>query len=167
MSRLGWAAYALGVALAVTAGLLAPQQPELFHGGAACNLAPCGTLEDPARWRATWWLFGAGATLVVVGLGLVLGRLPRGDWPRVAGWRWALGAGYGLVLWAVTAVAFFFAGLLFTAHLAAAVPLVAVPMVVVAVLLTLAAPVSRRSVLATCLLVAPAPVALSLWLLSG
>ncbi len=49
-----------GVALMAAASVWAPPQPELVSGG-ACNVAPCGTLEDPERWRAAWWLWLAGA----------------------------------------------------------------------------------------------------------
>ena len=47
----------------------APVQPELLQDGASCEVAACGTLEDPVRWRAAWvpWLVGCAAfTLAVV-----------------------------------------------------------------------------------------------------
>jgi hypothetical protein len=59
------AALVAGVVVMVLASLWAPQQPELLGTGGACQVAPCGTLKDPGRWRAAWWLWTAGfATLV-------------------------------------------------------------------------------------------------------
>lgn len=60
-----------GVVVMVVASLWAPQQPELTNTGGACQVAPCGTLEDPARWQAAWWLWAAGFALVVIAVPLL------------------------------------------------------------------------------------------------
>jgi hypothetical protein len=79
-SRGWWVLLGAGVALMAAASVWAPAQPELVSGG-ACNVAPCGTLEDPDRWRAAWWLWLAGAALAlpVAALGVRPSRAPR--WP--------------------------------------------------------------------------------------
>ncbi|AKU15456.1 hypothetical protein [Luteipulveratus mongoliensis] len=66
-----WRALALvllltGVALMIAASIWAPNQPEFFNLGGACQLAPCGELEDPPRWHAAWWLWTAGAVLAII-----------------------------------------------------------------------------------------------------
>jgi hypothetical protein len=63
-SRGWWLLLGVGVALMAAASLWAPPQPELVSGG-ACNIALCGTLEDPERWRNACWLWLAGAALGV------------------------------------------------------------------------------------------------------
>ena len=55
----------VGVAIMVAASFYAPAQPELFQDGAACEIAQCGTLEDPERWRTAWWVWGAGVVLLL------------------------------------------------------------------------------------------------------
>ena len=50
----------------VAASIGAPAQPELVNSGGACNVAMCGTLEDPQRWRAAWFVWGAGALMTLV-----------------------------------------------------------------------------------------------------
>jgi uncharacterized membrane protein YhaH (DUF805 family) len=79
-SRGWWVLLGIGVALMVVASLGAPPQPELVSGG-ACNVAPCGTLEDPGRWRTAWWLWLAGAVVALpaAALGVRPSRPPR--WP--------------------------------------------------------------------------------------
>lgn len=73
MGRRGWALLgAAGVAVMVLASAWAPVQPELIGTGAACQRAPCGTLEDPERWRQAWWLWSAGAAVAAVASALVL-----------------------------------------------------------------------------------------------
>jgi hypothetical protein len=77
-SRGWWVLLGIGVALMVVASGWAPPQPELVSGG-ACNIAPCGTLEDPGRWRTAWWLWLAGAVVALPAavLGLRPSRAPR------------------------------------------------------------------------------------------
>ena len=79
-SRGWWVLLGVGVALMAAASMWAPAQPELVPGG-ACNVAPCGTLEDPERWRAAWWFWLAGAALALpaAALGVRPSRTPR--WP--------------------------------------------------------------------------------------
>ena len=79
-SRGWWLLLGVGVALMAAASVWAPPQPELVSGG-ACNVAPCGTLEDPERWRSAWWLWLAGAALALpaAALGVRPSRPPR--WP--------------------------------------------------------------------------------------
>lgn len=79
-SRGWWLLLGVGVALMAAASVWAPPQPELVSGG-ACNVAPCGTLEDPERWRAAWWLWASGAVLALpaAALGVRPSRPPR--WP--------------------------------------------------------------------------------------
>ena len=67
-SGVGWAAV-------VVASLWAPAQPEFLADGAACEVAPCGTLEDPGRWHAAAVLWCVGASVALVA-GVVLAR-PR------------------------------------------------------------------------------------------
>ncbi len=75
-----WMLLGAGVALMAAASVWAPPQPELVSGG-ACNVAPCGTLENPGRWRAAWWFWLAGAALALpaAALGVRPSRTPR--WP--------------------------------------------------------------------------------------
>lgn len=77
----------LALLVAWVAALGAPQQPELFGGGGACQFAPCGELEDPARWRSAWLAIATSAALAVAGLVLVAAALParplRSSSPRV------------------------------------------------------------------------------------
>lgn len=56
----------VGVATMVAASFYAPSQPELLQDGAACELAQCGMLEDPERWRTAWWVWGTGLVLLLV-----------------------------------------------------------------------------------------------------
>jgi uncharacterized membrane protein YhaH (DUF805 family) len=79
-SRGWWLLLGVGVALMAAASLWAPPQPELITGG-SCNVAPCGTLEDPERWRTAWWLWLAGAVVALpaAALGVRRSRAPR--WP--------------------------------------------------------------------------------------
>jgi hypothetical protein len=100
--RTGWALVALGVLLMLGASLWAPAQPEFLHDGAACEIAPCGTLEDPSRWAAAWWPWTAGALAAV--LGAVVAAPPR---PRPRWWAAVLGV---LVL-PVLLVVLLFAGI--------------------------------------------------------
>lgn len=55
----------VGVAIMVAASFYAPAQPELLQDGAACEIAPCGMLEDPERWRTAWWVWGAGLVVLL------------------------------------------------------------------------------------------------------
>lgn len=61
------------------ASIWAPAQPEVFVTG-ACQIAECGALDDPQRWRVAWvfWMVGAVLTLAAV---VVLAR-PRPDTAR-------------------------------------------------------------------------------------
>jgi len=63
---------AAGFAVMVVASAWAPLQPELIDTGGACQLAPCGTLEDPERWRRAWWLWSVGALVAAVAAVCVL-----------------------------------------------------------------------------------------------
>jgi hypothetical protein len=65
--------YALigGVVVMVVASLWAPQQPELINTGGACQVAPCGTVEDSGRWQAAWWLWAAGFAAMVIAVPLL------------------------------------------------------------------------------------------------
>ena len=68
----GWALLgAAGFAVMVGASTWAPLQPELITNG-ACEIAPCGTLEDPERWRQAWWLWMVGALVAAVAAAFVL-----------------------------------------------------------------------------------------------
>lgn len=70
-----------GLGLMVLASLVAPAQPELFPDGAACEIAPCGTLEDPPRWALAWVVWGLGlvaaAGAAAVGSGPLRPRASR------------------------------------------------------------------------------------------
>lgn len=69
----GWVLLgAAGFAVMVIASAWAPLQPELIDTGAACQMAPCGTLEDPERWRQAWWLWSVGAMAAAVASAFVL-----------------------------------------------------------------------------------------------
>lgn len=57
MSVPGRTAFGVGLVLMVAASIGAPAQPELVNSGGACNVAMCGTLEDPQRWRAAWFVW--------------------------------------------------------------------------------------------------------------
>lgn len=85
-TRTGWVLMGIGVLLMVGASLWAPVQPEFLHVGAACEVAPCGTLEDPSRWAAAWWPWALGALSTALGAGLSAPpmRLPRW-WAAVLG----------------------------------------------------------------------------------
>ena len=69
-----------GVALMAAASVWAPAQPELVSGG-SCNVAPCGTLEDPGRWRTAWWLWLAGAALALPAAALCVRPSRPSRWP--------------------------------------------------------------------------------------
>ncbi len=75
--------FGVGLVLMVAATIWAPPQPELLTTG-ACQFAPCGTLEDPPRWRAAWIIWGCGAVLTVVATA-VLARPRQGSAWRRAG----------------------------------------------------------------------------------
>ncbi|HXH80871.1 hypothetical protein [Nocardioides sp.] len=78
----GWVLLgAAGFAVMVGASAWAPLQPELFTNG-ACEIAPCGTLEDPERWRRAWRLWMAGALVAAVASAFVLPPR-RPDWQDV------------------------------------------------------------------------------------
>lgn len=50
----------------------------------ACNVAMCGTLEDPQRWRAAW-IFWAGGAVISLGATAALTRSrPGSGWRRAA-----------------------------------------------------------------------------------
>lgn len=63
---MAWGLAAAGVALMVWSALWAPPQPELWQDGGACEVALCGTLEDPSRWRTAWWAWSGGAVALLV-----------------------------------------------------------------------------------------------------
>ena len=69
MTRRGIAAgvVVLGIVLMVVASVRAPPQPEFLYLGGSCEIAPCGELEDPARWHAAWLVWWPGAVLAVLG----------------------------------------------------------------------------------------------------
>lgn len=81
---------AVGFAVMAVASAWAPVQPEMIPTGAACQTAPCGTLEDPERWRRAWWLWSIGAMVAAVAAAFVLA-------PRRPRWR-------GVLLLVVSAV---------------------------------------------------------------
>lgn len=84
MSVPGRTAFGVGFVLMVAASIWAPAQPELLNNGGACDVAMCGTLEDAQRWRAAWFVWGAGALLTVVATA-VLARPRQGStWRRPA-----------------------------------------------------------------------------------
>lgn len=64
-----------GLVIMAAASGWAPPQPELFVTG-ACQIAPCGMLEDPARWRAAWWLWSVGLIVLIVGSVMMVRPLP-------------------------------------------------------------------------------------------
>ena len=64
----------VGLAVMVAASVYAPAQPELLQDGAACEIAPCGTLEDPERWRTAWWLWSAGLVALLAAVPLIAPR---------------------------------------------------------------------------------------------
>ena len=63
---------AVGFVVMAVASAWAPLQPELIDTGAACQMAQCGTLEDPERWRRSWWLWSVGALATAVAAAFVL-----------------------------------------------------------------------------------------------
>ena len=67
----------------VAASIWAPAQPELVNSGGACNVAMCGTLEDPQRWRAAWFLWGAGALMTLVATAVVARPRQGSAWRRL------------------------------------------------------------------------------------
>ena len=71
-----------GLVAMVAASLWAPAQPELLVTG-ACNVAECGTLEDPQRWEAAWvvWIVGAVMTLAGTAALFALAPEPGGNAP--------------------------------------------------------------------------------------
>ena len=85
-----------GLAAMAAASAWAPAQPEVLVTG-ACNVAMCGTLEDPQRWRAAWIIWVVGA-LITLGATASLARPRRGS-----GWRRAALAGLVVVCLPVTA----------------------------------------------------------------
>lgn len=58
-------------------GFVAPPQPEYMHRGGACDIAPCGTLEDPATWLHLWRPFVAFFLVYAVSLFLLLWERSR------------------------------------------------------------------------------------------
>jgi len=119
-SRGWWVLLGVGVVLMAAASLWAPAQPELVSGG-SCNVAPCGTLEDPDRWRAAWWLWGAGAVVALpaAALGVRPSRTPR--WPVLLA-----GVAVVSVLLVTVAVAAMVVSLVTSVHGAATVAVVCV-----------------------------------------
>lgn len=84
MRPAGWLLVgAVGFAIMAVASVWAPLQPEMIPPGAACQIAPCGMLEDPDRWRRAWWLWSVGALVAVVAAPFVLA-------PRRPSWRGVL-----------------------------------------------------------------------------
>lgn len=47
-------------------------ETELIDTGAACQMAPCGTLDDPERWRQAWRLWSLGALVAAVAVAFIL-----------------------------------------------------------------------------------------------
>lgn len=123
-SRGWWLLLGVGVALMAAASVWAPAQPELVSGG-ACNVAPCGTLEDPARWRAAWWLFLAGAAVAVPAAALGVRPSPAPRWPVLLA---------GVVVVPTLLVAAMVVSLVTSVHGAATVAVVGVLLPAVAVL---------------------------------
>lgn len=68
-----------GVLVMVVASLVAPPQPELWQDGASCEVAPCGTLEDPPRYRVAVavWFVGAAVSTLATPFAVGVGRRPR------------------------------------------------------------------------------------------
>ncbi len=93
-----WLLGAAGLTLMVVASAWAPVQPELIDTGAACQAAPCGTLEDPVRWHRAWWVWSAGALLAGIASAFVLP--PRAPDRRSV----LLLVAYGVLVAALTAV---------------------------------------------------------------
>jgi hypothetical protein len=85
-----------GFVAMVAASLWAPAQPELLVTG-ACNVAECGTLEDPQRWRAAWVVWIIGAVMAMGGTVTLVRRGPG------TGWQCAALAGVTIVCLPVTA----------------------------------------------------------------
>jgi len=79
----GRTAFGVGLVLMVAASIWAPAQPELVNSGGACNVAMCGTLEDPQRWRAAWFVWGAGALMTLVATALLARPRQGSAWRRV------------------------------------------------------------------------------------
>jgi hypothetical protein len=75
--------FGVGLAVMVAASIWAPEQPELFVTG-ACNVAPCGTLEDPQRWRVAWFPWVVGAALTLGATAVLARRRPGTGWQRAA-----------------------------------------------------------------------------------
>jgi hypothetical protein len=73
--------FAVGLAVMVGASIWAPPQPDLLTTG-ACQFALCGTLEDPQRWRAAWFVWVAGAVLTVVAAAVLARPRQGGAWRR-------------------------------------------------------------------------------------
>lgn len=63
---------AVGFVVMTLASAWAPLQPESINTGAACQMAPCGMLEDPDRWRWAWRLWLVGAVVAAVAAAFVL-----------------------------------------------------------------------------------------------
>ena len=72
-----------GFVAMVAASLWAPAQPEFLVTG-ACNVAECGTLDDPQRWRAAWVVWIAGAVMAMGGTVTLVRRGPGTGWQRAA-----------------------------------------------------------------------------------
>lgn len=72
-----------GLIVMVVASIWAPAQPELLVTG-ACNVAPCGSLEDPQRWRTAWIVWAVGAVLTLGATTALSCRHPRTRWQRAA-----------------------------------------------------------------------------------
>lgn len=66
----------LAVAVAWHAGAGAPAQPEMFAAGGSCQVALCGELEDPVRWRASWWTLAGSVALALAGFVAAVKALP-------------------------------------------------------------------------------------------
>lgn len=73
----------LGLVLMAVAALWAPAQPELLTSGGSCEVAPCGSLEDPSRWRAAWWPWAVGALASAVAVALLPSRWRVRPWHAV------------------------------------------------------------------------------------
>ena len=75
--------FGAGFAVMVAASLWAPAQPELLVTG-ACNVAECGTLEDPQRWEAAWVVWIVGAVMTLTGTAASVRPRPGTGWQRAA-----------------------------------------------------------------------------------
>jgi hypothetical protein len=87
-----------GIVVMALASLWAPQQPELINSGGACQFAPCGSLEDPVRWQAAWWLWTAGFAAFLISVPIVAqpkGRLRLAHFVvrLIVAPVWVIGAG--------------------------------------------------------------------------